>query len=117
MKPNEINSDNAQQTYERLYEYTYEKNDNPKYKAGDIVRVIKDKGIFSKGYHPSFTKELFKITAAKETKPPHYKLQDLNGNQIKGVFYDPEISFVRLGEGDQIGGSFKPKLWVSGKSI
>ena len=95
MRPNDVTYNNAQELHERIYSGAHTKFD-PKFESGDIVRINKDKGAFGKGYHPNYTKELFVIKTAKHTNPPHYKLQDLKGEDILGVFYGPELSFVRL---------------------
>jgi hypothetical protein len=66
-------------------------NTKPKYKVGDVVRISKYKHIFSKGYNPSWTGELFTIDQVQDTKPVTYILKDENGETIKGGFYEQEI--------------------------
>ena len=47
-----------------------ENNDkDPKFKVGDIVRISKFKNIFSKGYVPNWSKEVFVIIKIKSTVP------------------------------------------------
>ena len=52
------------------------------------------KTIFTKGYLPSYTEELFKIKQVIYTKPFVYKLEDLQAEEIDGYFYEQELSFV-----------------------
>ena len=47
-----------------------ENNDkDPKFKVGDIVRISKYKNIFSKGYVPNWSEEVFVIIKIKSTVP------------------------------------------------
>ena len=66
----------------------------PKYKVGDSVRISKYKTIFSKGYLPNFTEEIFKIRQIIFTKPIVYQLEDFQNEELKGYFYPQELSFV-----------------------
>jgi hypothetical protein len=115
LAPNKFTYKNAQKIYDRLYKAAFTPSKFPKYKVGDIVRINKDKGIFGKGYHPNYTKELFKIKTVKKSNPPHYKLADLKEEDILGVFYEPELSFVQTSIGDQNmkgnGKKIIPQLW------
>ena len=64
---------------------------NPKFSAGDKVRISKKKKTFEKGYTTRWTEEIFTIVEVKHTSPPTYKIADLNGEEIKGTFYEPEL--------------------------
>ena len=55
---------------------------NPKFKIGDIVRISKYKNIFSKGYIPNCSEEVFVIKKVKNTVPRRYVINDLNGEEI-----------------------------------
>ena len=69
-----------------------EVNDNdPKFKVGDHVRISKYKNIFAKGYTPNRSKETFVIKGIKNTVPWTYVINDLNGVQIIGTFYEKEF--------------------------
>jgi len=63
----------------------------PKFKVGDLVRIYKYKGHFEKGYETNFTKEIFKIVKVLPTLPVTYKIEALDGEQIIGSFYSPEL--------------------------
>jgi hypothetical protein len=69
---------------------------NVKFKIGDQVRIAKQKGKFSRGFHEQTTQEIFKIYAINtKMKKPMYYLQDFDGNEkIKGGFYDFELTKV-----------------------
>ena len=64
----------------------------PKFKVGDKVRISKYKRqIFDKGYTPNWTEEIFIIENIQNTNPVTYKIKDLNDEEIKGSFYEPEL--------------------------
>ena len=62
-------------------------NKDPKFKAGDHVRISKYKNIFAKGYMPNWSEEVFVIKKVKNTIPWTYVINDLNGEEIIGTFY------------------------------
>ena len=64
----------------------------PKYEIGDKVRISKYKRqVFDKGYTPNWTEEIFIIDKIQYTNPITYRLRDLNNEEIKGSFYEPEL--------------------------
>ena len=69
-----------------------ETNDkDPKFKVGDRVRISKYKNIFAKGYTPNWSEEVFVIKKVKNTVPWTYVINDLNGEEIMGTFYEKEL--------------------------
>ena len=44
-------------------------NKDPKFKVGDYVRISKYKNIFSKGYIPNWSEEVFVIKKVENTVP------------------------------------------------
>ena len=64
---------------------------NPKFKVGDDVRISKYKNIFTKGYMSNWSEEIFVIKKIKNTVPWTYVLNDLNGEEIIGTFYENEL--------------------------
>ena len=62
-----------------------------KFKVGDRVRISKKKKIFEKGFTPNWREELFIIKEVKPTIPVTYSIVDLNGENIKGTFYQQEL--------------------------
>ena len=63
----------------------------PKFSVGDLVRITKKKKVFEKGYTTRWTKETFTIKEIRDTNPITYKIKDLEGEEIKGTFYEPEL--------------------------
>ena len=66
-------------------------NKDPKFKVGDHVRKSKYKNIFAKGYMPNWSEEVFVIKKVKNTIPWTYVINDLNGEEIIGTFYEKEL--------------------------
>ena len=78
--------------WRNLYPNMLKINDiTPKFSVGDEVRIIKKKKVFEKGYTTRWTEEIFTITKIQNTNPVTYKLADLQGEEIKGTFYEPEL--------------------------
>ena len=64
---------------------------DPKFKVGDPVRISKYKNIFAKGYMLNWSEEIFIIKKIKNTVPWTYIINDLNGEEIIGTFYENEL--------------------------
>lgn len=63
-----------------------------RFKEGDIVRISKYKTLFEKGYMPSWSTELFIVKDVRHnSRPPVYVLRDMEGESIKGTFYEKEL--------------------------
>ena len=85
MKPTDV-KDN---TY---IDFKKEFNDkDPKFKVGDHVRISKYKNIFAKEYTPNWSEEVFVISKIKNAVPWTYVVNDLNGEEIIGTFYEMEL--------------------------
>ena len=85
MKPVDV-EDNTYINFNR------EVNDkDPKIKVGDHVRISKYKNILSKGYTPNWPEEVFVVSKTKNTVPWTYTINDLNGEEITGTFYEKEL--------------------------
>ena len=78
-----------------MIDFGKEVNDNdPKFKVGDHVRISKYKNIFAKGYTPNWSEEVFVIKIIKNTFPWTYVIDDLNGEEITGIFYEKELQKI-----------------------
>ena len=65
-----------------------------KFKVGDRVTISKYKNIFAKGYTPNWSEEIFIIKEIKNTVPWTYVINDLNGEEIIGTFYEKELQKI-----------------------
>ena len=80
-------------------DFKKEVNDkSAKFKVGDHVRVSKYKNIFSKGYIPNWSEEIFINKKIKNTVPWIYVINDLNGEEIIGTFYENELQKTKQNE-------------------
>ena len=85
MKPVDV-EDNTYIDFEK------EVNDkDPKFKVGDHVQISKYKKIFAKGYMPNWSEEVFVVCKIKNKAPWTYVINDLNGEEIIGTFYEKEL--------------------------
>ena len=64
---------------------------DPKFKVGDHVAISKYKTIFVKGYTANFSEEVFVIKKVENTVRWTYVINDLNGDEIIGTFYEKEL--------------------------
>ena len=85
MKPADVKSN----TYIDSCKYINDKN--PKFKIGDNVRISKYQNIFAKCYTPNWSEEVFVRKKVKNTVPWAYVINDLNGEEIVGTFYENKL--------------------------
>ena len=73
-------------------DFKKEVNDkDPKFKVGDHVRISKYNNIFAKGYTPNWSEEVSVIKKDKNTVPWTYVINNVNGEEIIGTFYEKEL--------------------------
>ena len=63
---------------------------DPKFKVGDHVRISKYKNIFARGQTPNLS-EVSVINKIKNTVPQTYVINNLNGEEFTGSFYEKEF--------------------------
>ena len=85
MKPIDVKSDS-------YVEYNEESNEkDPKLKVGDHVRISKYKNIFAKGYTSNWSEEISVISKIENKIRWTYIINDLNSEEIVGIFYEKEL--------------------------
>ena len=85
MKPIDVISDS-------YAEYNEDFNTkDPKFKDANHVRISKYKNIFAKRYAPNWSEEVFIVSKVKNTVPWTCVINDLNGEEINGTFYEKEL--------------------------
>ena len=91
MKPIDVTNDS-------YAEYSEDFNKKgPKFKVNDHVRMSKYKNIFAKGYVPNWS-EVFIVNEIKNTVPWTYTINDLNGENVIGTFYEKELQMTNQKE-------------------
>ena len=72
-------------------DFKKEVNDkDAKFKVGDHLRISKFKNIFAERCTPNWSEEVFVVSKIKNTVPWIYVINDLNGEEITGKFYEKE---------------------------
>ena len=73
-------------------DFKKEVNDkDPKFKVGYHVRISKYKNIFAKGHTSNWFEEVFFVSKIRNTVSWTYVINDLNGDEITGIFYEKEL--------------------------
>ena len=97
--PASITSENAMESWVHQYE-TLKKGrpSTAKFSIGDRVRISKARGVFTRGFLPGWSDEVFTVHEVNSKYAPlMYSLQDSNGEILDGRFYAQELQKV---EGD-----------------
>jgi Integrase core domain len=94
MKPIDVNKSNENRILNTVYN-NLKIRGRSKLKLNNYVRISKNKHLFEKGYTPNWTTEIFKIKKIQNTNPVTYILEDFQGNDIKGGFYELELLKVK----------------------
>ena len=92
MKPVDVNKNNEKYIKENIYTYN-KTSKNPKFKVNDLVRIsLKRRNLFDKAStNVKWSEELFKIHSINRSNVITYKIKDLNGEIIKGIFFEKEL--------------------------
>ena len=115
MSPSQVNLENERQVWRHLYgDMESQTNLLEKLKAlkigkplvvnaslniGDPVRLSKRKATFEKSYYQNWTDEIFFIAhISSDTKPVTFRIADINGELLEGVFYKHELTPIRFDE-------------------
>ena len=98
MAPSSVNDSNKDTVFQNLYGYDPNEGDESyvrlKFRKGDLVKVSKEKFIYSKGYTQKWTHENFVVNRVLLKVPPVYELKDLKGEEIEGIYYAEELQKV-----------------------
>ena len=131
MKPIEV-TDDSYAEYNKIAKKKKKKKKNPKFKVGDNVRISKYKNIFPKGYTPNWSEEVFVINKIKNRVHWTYDINDVNGEEVTGIFYEKELQKTNQKEfriekilklkGDKLGDKWKGynnsfNSWINKKDI
>nr|DAC81296.1 TPA_asm: integrase [Ladona dragonfly adintovirus] len=96
IQPSKVTIANSFRVAKKL-SFTKKKNTKFQYTVGDFVRISKERLPFQKGYTKNFSEEIFRVNSRRMGNAmPTYRLEDLNGDVIKGSFYEPELVRVKL---------------------
>ena len=99
MTPAEVTIENQVLVRQKLYGMiSPQSKEKYKYKIGNHVRITKKRNVFTRGYHPGWTTEIFLVTGRRNDLGirPLYTVEDLNGEEVKGTFYAQELQLAEL---------------------
>jgi hypothetical protein len=98
MPPAEVNFTNAAELRQRLkLKRIYPPKRPSKFRIGDHVRTIVHKDVFTKGYMPNFSEEIYTISKVRSARHPYtYRLLNGKGVPLRGLYYAEELSRVQL---------------------
>ena len=96
-KPREVDKYNEMDVWLMSYKnHTQKPKRRNKFSLYDRVRIDKTRGVFEKGYWPSFTSELSEVIQVIDSVPTTYRIRDLKGEPVSGIYYEQEFSKVLL---------------------
>ena len=93
-RPVDVSLENQEDVWHTLYGSPLKHSKPNQLKVNDRVRISKAKQTFRKGYLPSWSGELFTVTKVLRTTPRTFIIQDDNGEQVIGSFYQEELQKV-----------------------
>ena len=88
------------ENYSKVFDHLYPKRGEPRYQAragarslqiGDKVRISIHKRLFEKGATANWSEEIFEIYDVEALKPTVYRIKDLAGEEIDGIFYREQL--------------------------
>lgn len=95
LAPIQVNKNNQEEVWQRLYGSDYHPSDPNPFPVRTRVRISKAKGLFEKGYLPNWTQELFTVDKVLyRTNPITYKVIDDAEDVLRGTFYKEELQRV-----------------------
>ncbi len=95
-RPIDVNFKNESEVWHTLYgDWRAKRPIIFKFNVGDLVRIARYRGTFTKSHTPTFTEEVFKISKQVHRRPPVYQIVDLDGEPIEGVFMEQELFLVK----------------------
>ena len=125
MKPNNVRKRHQIIIRQRLYgklkpplptKRRAQRKKSYKYMIGDLVRIIKQRLAFARGYLPNWSEEIFIVYNRKNFKEPFYYLRDFGGEDIEGGFYEKELQLVQNSDEYRIEKVLRRKR-VNGKQL
>lgn len=100
MKPKDVNKSNERIVLKRIKQNTKPRSEQippKKFYVGDKVRISKYKRLFTKGYLPNWTNEVFTVAEVQPTIPETYLLKDHKEQLLQGGFYGHEMLKSNIG--------------------
>lgn len=95
-KPSDVTRENESEVLKKFPNLKTKTKIKSRFKIGEFVRISGEKHLFSKGYTPNWSTEIFSITRVLPTYPVvTYNLKDYKNEAIAGGFYEEELTKVK----------------------
>ena len=95
MSPNQVSDSNADKVFSKMFP-DIELTAKPRLKKGAIVRKLKEKAIFEKGYKQTWSDQLYKVIQVRQAAGRvWYIIADMDGNRQSGIKYYWELNLVK----------------------
>ena len=92
MKPSQVSLQNRDRVFRNLFP-EIKRVVKPRLEKNSLVRIVKTKGVFEKGYSRRWSREIFTIISAKtQNGVDYYRLKDTNSNILPRAFYYWELN-------------------------
>ncbi|KAK6171705.1 hypothetical protein SNE40_018143 [Patella caerulea] len=91
MAPANVHPGNQDRVMDILYKKHTKSKEKYAFNTGDYVRISGTKQPFKKDYLGSYSEEIFRVSRRLRRDRPLYKINDLQGVEIKGTFYREEL--------------------------
>lgn len=96
MAPNAVNKRNEKHILLHAYNNNIKIKDKSPFEVGNFVRISDvDKSKFRRGFHPSWTTEIYKIVEKQNTWPVTYKIVDSSNSLLQQSFYKEQLQKVK----------------------
>ena len=94
MPPGKVNENNREQVFKKSFPDIHLEI-RPRLAVGNRVRIIKETGIFEKGYTINWSTEIYKITGVyQKAGGAWYRISDIAGNNLTKNKYYWELNIV-----------------------
>lgn len=98
MKPSEVTKRHEKILLKTVYNRIKIAEKNRKFRVGDKVRISKARAVFDKKYTANWTTDIFTIRKVQLTNPTTYLLQDIDGKDVMGGFYEYQLQKVKYSD-------------------
>lgn len=92
MSPNQVTNHNQGTVLLNLYKKQPSETKKRAFSVGDVVIVSREKQLFEKGYAQNWGSKKFQVSSVQKTVPVTYNIKTLDGEGLKGGFYQSELS-------------------------
>ena len=94
MAPNNVNKENLQEVRQRLFPERAIKIECT-LQVGDLVRKLRVKRKYEKGFTPKWSDEIYIITRKLQSNGVcWYRLSEQNGKKLSGIYYSYQLNLV-----------------------